>query len=463
MQLLCVGLNHRRAPVELRERVAFSKERIDQALKELVELEGIDEAAILSTCNRVEVFVATKTDSAAYTVTQFLHSFHGIQEKSLDEHLFSLVDEDAVSHLFRVAASLDSVVVGEPQILGQVKDTFFRAAAAKTTGPVLNRVFHRAFSVAKKVRTQTDIAGSAVSISFAGVELARKIFGELSGLQCLLIGAGEMGELAARHFVERGGQLLVANRSYERAHLLAERYDGVAREMSELPRLLQDVDVALCSTAAPGFVITSEMMKPVVKARRFRPIFLIDIAVPRDIDPSVAKLEGVFSYDVDDLSDVVEENKEVRRQNAEEAEIIVRDAVIQFAKEQRELRAVPTIKALRAALHDVALAEAEKTLNIVGENLNAKQRKSIEAMAQAIVNKLLHKPMTHLKKTTAKGQNESQELLRAVQTLFDLDINYNDDGDGAEVERILAEAEAAEEAFDEDAAVERLAAAGGGR
>ena len=461
MQLLCVGLNHRRAPVELRERIAFSQERIDDALKELVQLDGIDEAAILSTCNRVEIFLASRKDSAAYTVIQFLHRFHGIQEKTLNEHLFCLVDEDAVSHLFRVAASLDSVVVGEPQILGQVKDTFFRAAAMKTTGPVLNRVFHRAFSIAKKVRTHTDIAGSAVSISYAGVELARKIFGELSGLQCLLIGAGEMGELAARHFVERGGQLLVANRSYERAHRLAERYDGVAREISEVPRLLEDVDVALCSTAAPGFVITSEMMKPVVKARRIRPIFLIDIAVPRDIDPSVSKLEGVFSYDVDDLSDVVEENKEVRRQNAEDAEIIVRDAVIQFAKEQRELRAVPTIKALRAALHEVALAEAEKTLHIVGESLSPKQRKSIESMAQAIVNKVLHKPVTQLKKTTAKGQVESQELLRSVQTLFDLELDM-DAGDAAEVEKILAEAEAAEDAFDEEAAVERLAAAGGG-
>jgi glutamyl-tRNA reductase len=460
MQLICIGLNHRRAPLELRERIAFPSEDLDDALASLVSLEGIQEAAILSTCNRVEIYVAANEESAAFAVTKFLHSTHGIEEKSLDDHLFCLVDEDAVSHLFRVAASLDSVVVGEPQILGQVKNTYFRAAAAKTTGPVLNRVFHRAFSVAKTVRTQTDIAGAAVSVSYAGVELARKIFGELGGLSCLLVGAGEMGELAARHFVERGAQLLVANRSYERAHRLADTYGGVAREMSEIPRLLEDVDVALCSTAAPGFVITKEMMKSVVRTRRFRPIFLIDIAVPRDIDPNVSKLEGVFSYDVDDLSDVVEENKETRRHKAEEAELIVRDSVIQFAKEQRELRAVPTIKALRRMLENVAATEAEKTLSLVGENLDEKQKKSVESMAQAIVNKLLHKPTTRLKQSSARGSTGSQELLRSVQELFDLEIPRDAHAD--DVERVLAAAEAAEDAFDEDAAVEKLVAAGGG-
>lgn len=458
-RLICVGVNHRRAPVELREKVAFSSERIDAALEALVRLEGISEAMVLSTCNRVELYAAGDPDTTPYRLGAFLHEFHGIEEGRLDEHLFRLVGEDALSHLFRVAASLDAIVVGEPQILGQVKDAYFRAAARKTTGPVLNKVMHRAFSVAKRVRTETRIATSAVSVSYAGVELARKIFGDIVGRECLLVGAGDMAELAARHFVERGARIIVANRSFERGRALADAFGGVARQLSELPGLLEEVDIVLCSTSAPGFVITKEMLKKAVKRRRYRPLFLVDIAVPRDIDPRVGELESVYVYDVDDLQGVVADNLEQRRGEADRAEDIVREEVLRFAKLTREQRAVPTIKALRQYMLEVALAEADKTLVVLGDKASEKQKKSVEAMAKAIVNKVLHEPINRLKEQSARNDPHAADLFVAVQELFDLQLADESDKDAAAV---LEEAQAAEDAIgdlmDTDAAEERYQA-----
>jgi len=464
VRLVCVGLNHRRAPVELREKVAFAAERIEAALQELVELEDVEEALVLSTCNRVEIYAAGVTERVPFRVGSFLERFHGLDEGALEEHLFRLVGEDALSHLFRVSSSLDAIVVGEPQILGQVKDAFFKAAGAGTTGSVLNRSFHRAFSVAKRVRTETGIASSAVSVSYAGVELARKIFGALSGLDCLLVGAGDMGELAARHFVERGANLIVVNRSFDRAHRLASTYGGVAREISELPRLLEQVDIVLCSTSAPGFVVTKEMMKRALKGRRFRPIFLIDIAVPRDIDPAVSELEAVYAYDVDDLAQVVQENLESRRTEAERAEELVRNEVLSFSKRSRELRAVPAIKALRDRFLAVARAESEKTVANLGGEVSEKQRKTVEKMAEAIVNKVLHVPIGRLKESSIRGGDlEGVDLLAAARVLFDLEATPEDEAatDPAEV---MTAAQEAEDAFDQDAAEsaveQRLAAIG---
>ncbi|MFZ9889899.1 MAG: glutamyl-tRNA reductase, partial [Myxococcota bacterium] len=293
VQFLCVGLNHRLAPVELREQVAFSAARLPEALVELARVEGVKEAMILSTCNRVELYVAGDAAIAPFQLGRFLHVYHGLEPGRLDDYLFRLIGEDAVHHLFRVGASLDAIVVGEPQILGQLKDAYFQATGACTAGPVLNKALHRAFNVAKRVRTETSIAASAVSVSYAGVELARKIFGDVAGRDCLLVGAGEMAELAARHFVERGARVIVVNRSFERGRALADAFGGVARQWSELPVLLAEVDVALCSTSAPGFVITRDMIRTAVKRRRYRPLLLVDIAVPRDVDPVAGDLEGV--------------------------------------------------------------------------------------------------------------------------------------------------------------------------
>jgi glutamyl-tRNA reductase len=459
-RLVCVGVNHRRAPVELREKVAFNGDEIERALPEMVKLEGVNEALVLSTCNRVEVYVAGEPDTSPYQLTQFLHKFHGIEEGVLDEHMFRLVGEDAASHLFRVASSLDAIVVGEPQILGQVKNAYHKAAGVGTCGTTLNQVFHKAFNVAKRVRTETAIASSAVSVSYAGVELARKVLGEITGLQCLLVGAGEMGELAAQHFVERGAQLLVMNRSYERAHRLAEQYGGAARDITELWDMLTRVDIVLCSTSAPNFVINKDMMKRAAKKRRFRPIFLIDIAVPRDIDPAVGDVEGVFCFDVDDLAEVVEENLEIRRSEADRAEDIVREEVIGFAKKTRERRAVPTIKALQKLANEVAAAEMEKTLAVLGDEATKKQKKSVEAMGKAIVKKLLHTPLMKVKEQSLKGSVDGADLLGALQDLFDLELE--DEGDAEATAKVLAEAEAAEDAFDEDAAEENWEKAAAG-
>lgn len=463
-RLICVGVNHRRAPVELREKVAFPADRLDDALVEILKREGITEAMILSTCNRVELYAAGDPDTTPFRLGAFLHEFHDIEEGKLDEHLFRLVGEDALSHLFRVAASLDAIVVGEPQILGQVKDAYFRGAAQKTTGPVLNKAMHKAFSVAKRVRTETRIATSAVSVSYAGVELARKIFGDIVGRDCLLVGAGDMAELAARHFVERGARVIVANRSFERGHTLAENFGGVARELSELPQLLEEVDIVLCSTSAPGFVITKEMLKKAVKRRRYRPLFLVDIAVPRDIDPRAAELEGVYVYDVDDLQEVIADNIEQRRNEADRAEDIVREEVLRFAKLTREQRAVPTIKALRQYMLDVASAEADKTLVVLGDKASEKQKRSVEAMARAIVNKVLHEPITKLKEQSARNDPAAADLFAAVQELFQLVLEDESDADSEAVLREAQEAEdAISELMDTDAAEERYQLVVGGK
>jgi glutamyl-tRNA reductase len=441
-------VNHKRAPVALREQVAFDGEKVEQGVKVMTTLDGVGEALILSTCNRVELYAAGDPDTTPYQLSAFLHSFHGVADGELDDHLFRLVGEDALSHLCRVAASLDAIVVGEPQILGQVKDAFFKAAGAGTTGPVLNRAFQGAFSVAKRVRTETEIASSAVSVSYAGVELARKFF-EISGCEVLLVGAGDMGELAARHFADRGASLIVCNRSLDRAQRLAKDFGGVARQWEDLPKLLEEVDVVLCSTSAPTFVITKKMMKKAVKKRRYRPIFLMDIAVPRDIDPAVSDVDLVYAYDVDDLQQVVEENMEVRRGEADRAEMIVSQEVLRLAKKDRERKAVPTIKALREQLLEVARVEAGKTLVVLGDAASEKQKKSVEKMANAIVNKILHGPVTKLKQQSVQGGVHDVDLFRAVLELFELQLI---DDEAGNTEAVLKEAQAAEDALDPDVA-----------
>ena len=440
VEICCVGLNHRTAPVELREKVAFNAEQVESALKELVRVPGVREAVLLSTCNRVELYVAGPRDHTPRAVAEFLHRFHGLGDAILDEHLFHRGEEEAIRHLFRVAAALDSIVVGEPQILGQVKDAFFRAVTAGTTGALLSRTFHRAFTTAKRVRTETRVASNAVSVSYAGVELARKIFGDLAGLSCLLVGAGEMGELAARHFANAGAKVIVANRSLERAHRLAEQVDGVARELAELPGLLVTVDVVLVSTGAPTFVITHEMAKRAHKGRRYRPLLLVDISVPRNVDPGVAEIDGFYVYDVDDLGAVVEENLTERKKEAAKAERIVQDELEKSKKARRELAAVPLIRALRDKMAALALVEAEKTLAVLGETATEKQKKSVQAMAQAIVNKMLHEPTARLREAAGV---EAEELLLAAAALFG--VEPAEQGAADDAQKALLEAAAAEE------------------
>ncbi|MEW5851159.1 MAG: glutamyl-tRNA reductase [Myxococcota bacterium] len=445
MDLVCVGLNHRSAPVEIREKVAFRAERIPANLKSLLSRHALKEAVILSTCNRVEIYVRGNEVEAAAEVASYLHAEHSLLPGTLTDHLYIHNAADALRHLFRVASSLDAIVVGEPQILGQVKDAFRLAVDAQAVGPLLSRVFHRAFGVAKRVRSETAIAQSAVSVSYAAVELARTIFGNLQGSVCLLVGAGNMSELAARHFVQEGAQLWVVNRSYERAEALATAFGGSARTYNDLPLLLEKADVVLTSTAAPGFIVTKDMMKGVMRARRYNPIFFIDISVPRNVDPAITSQENVYVYDVDDLSKVVDKNLEKRRAEAERAERLVLEEVEQFKEWARGRTAVPVIKALRARAQTLVEAEVKRTLATLGPHVTEKERKSVTAMVNAVVNKLLHEPTTALKGSTG----DSAELVDAARRLFNLADEELEEENGSTPDAARSDALAALKAADE--------------
>lgn len=421
-RLCCVGFNHKTAPVELREQVAFSADMLPRALPELLARDGVDEAVIVSTCNRVELYLAGDVDRAPATVRSFLHAFFGLKDGAVDEHLVHRAEDDALHHLFRVASALDAVVVGEPQILGQVKDAFFAGVTAHSVGPVTTRAFHRAFTTAKRVRTETKIAAAAANVASAGVDLAASIFGDLGGLACVLVGAGDMGELGARHFARAGARLTIANRSLERATRLAEEVAGSATSIDALPRLLVEADVVLVSTGAPTFVITLDMVKAALKARRYRPLLIVDISVPRNADPRIAELDSCYVYDVDDLSSVVDENLSRRAEEAKKAEVIVEAEIDKARKAQATERAVPIIKALREKAQGIARAESDKTLAVLGDAVSEKHRRSVEAMANAIVSKLLHEPMSRLKAAAAADATDaSGELLQATVALFALE------------------------------------------
>jgi glutamyl-tRNA reductase len=427
MDLVCVGLNHHAAPVEIRERVAFEAQHLPRDLSALRALPGVREAVILSTCNRVEVYVHGNEPEASTSLSRFLHGSHGLSAGTLDGHLFTHVGDEAVRHLFRVASSLDAIVVGEPQILGQVKEAFRAAADARAVGPLLSRTFQRAFHVAKRVRTETGIAQSAVSVSFAAVELARTIFGGLRGAVCLLVGAGNMAELAAQHFVQDGAGLWVVNRSFERAESLATAYGGTARAFADLPLLLEKADVVLTSTAATNFLVEGKTMPAIMRARRYKPLFLIDISVPRNVDPAVTQTENVYAYDVDDLGRVVEGNKEKRRAEAARAEQLVLDETASFRTWLAGQAVVPTIKALRRRAETMVESELRRTLGNLQTPLNDKDLRSITSMANALVNKLLHEPVAALK--AAGDSQEGPELAAAMRRLFALEPD--EDGAGA--------------------------------
>jgi len=418
-QIVTVGLNHRSAPVEVRERLAFSPDAIGQALRGLLEREEIVEGVILSTCNRVEICVlAREARRGAAAVKEYLAAYHGVPLAEIDGHLYEYVGEAAIRHLFRVASSLDSMVLGEPQILGQVKDAYGYAVEFRTIGPVLDKFFNKAFSVAKRVRTETKVASSAVSVSYAAVELARKIFGELSDKTVMLIGAGEMCELAARHLLSAGARgILVTNRTFERAVKLAEEFAGTAVRFDELSVHLKRADIVISSTGAPHFILTRADVEEVIRIRRNRPMFFIDMAVPRDIDPDANRIDNVYVYDIDDLNDVIETNIEERRREAAKAEEIVASEVRGFLRWLEAQQVTPTIVTLRKKFEEIRTAEVAKALSALGTD-DPKTRKVIEALSAAIVNKVLHGPVTALKREA--GGRSPMELAAVVRQLFAL-------------------------------------------
>jgi len=418
-EILIVGVNHRTAPVEVREQVAFNDGLLDGALRQLRTLPAVEEGAILSTCNRVEVIAATiDGDTAVEVLTDFLAAGEQVSRERLREHLSVYRGREAVRHLFRVAASLDSMVVGEPQILGQLKDFYTRAATVGSAGTVLHRCFHKSFSVAKRVRTETGVASKAVSVSSAAVELACKIFDRLEDKTAMLIGAGTMSELAARHLVAHGIRgMIVTNRTFDRAVELARDFQGTPVPFEGFQRYLQMADIVIGSTAAEEFILSPKLVRDVLRERKYRPMFLIDMSVPRNFDPGINDLDNVYLYDIDDLGGVAEVNRDERGREAEKADAIVEEEIDAFWKWLGSLDAVPTIVALRDKVEGIRKAELVKTLASL-RDLSADERNALEAMTTAIVNKILHAPITHLKE---HDRQREAFYLAAARQLFDIE------------------------------------------
>lgn len=420
LEIIVLGLSHKTAPVEIRERLAAPDGQLQEILQTLTGRPYIQEALYLSTCNRVEIYATAKSAHAgAAELRRFFTERAGCRESDLVKVLYEYQGQQAARHAFRVASSLDSMVLGEPQILGQVKGAFQSATEARTVGPILSRLFQKSFQVAKRVRTETGIAKNAVSLSYAAVELARKVLDDLSGKDILLLGAGKMGELSAKHLRQAGcGEIMVANRSPERAIELARRIGGRPRSLADLDLLLERADVVISSTAAPGYIVTARDMEPVVRRRRGRPLIMIDLAVPRDIDPQIASFDGVYTFDVDNLERVIEANLKERRREASVAEKLIEAEAAQFAAWLKGLDVVPTIVSLREKIQGIAAAECSRTLSTLS-HLADRDRKAIEGLLRAVVNKILHEPTSRLRQS-GSDEESGARLAEAARLLFNL-------------------------------------------
>ncbi len=417
--IVLLGVNHKTTPLEIREKLALS-DGYEEPLRALASIEGINEHYLLSTCNRVEVVYTTENPAGMkQEVLKFLFG-DNVPRKDLDRYVYYYEDVEAVQHLFMVASSLDSMIVGEAQILGQLKEAYRYASREKTSGSILNKLLHKSFFVAKRVRTETKIGASAVSISYAAVELARKIFGQLDNKSVMLIGAGEMAELAAEHLVGQGvANVVVANRTLERAVKLARRFNGRAVSLDEVLEQLEHVDIVISSTGATGTILSRDDVKPVMRERRNRPIFFIDIAVPRDLDQDINDLDNVYLYDIDDLKNVVEMNRAERDREAVKAERIVAEETMKFSSWFDTMEVNPTIIELRKMADEICRLELEKTLGRM-KDIRPVEQKSIEKMASAIVSKMLHNPMQFLKADNSSCVDR-RERITTVRDIFRLD------------------------------------------
>lgn len=418
-KLILLGVNHKTTPIEVREKMALSS-GYEEPLAALKKIAGIKEYYLLSTCNRVELLLVAAPDAdLVNNILQFLFGDKLSKEKCR-EYLYLYYDEEAVNHLFRVSSSLDSMIVGEAQILGQLKEAYRYAAKFNCTGPLLNRLLHKSFSVAKRVRNETGIGSSAVSISYAAVQLAKKIFGELKDKKVLLIGAGEMAELAAEHLVGQGvAEVVVANRTLSRAVDLAKKFNGHASSLEELSDQLERVDIIISSTGAPGIVVNKDDVKPLMRSRKNKPLFFIDIAVPRDLDPKLNDVENVFLYDIDDLSTVVEMNKSARDVEAVKASRIADEETLKFMRWYDGLSLKPTIAALRRKTDEICKSELARTINRL-KSISDGDRKMLEKMVSAIGSKVVHDPLIYLKSEACGGRDDSDEKIDTLRRIFDL-------------------------------------------
>ncbi len=419
MNLAVIGLNHRTAPVEVREQLCFSEKELPSALRQACALEGIVETIIVSTCNRVEL-LASGTDGSDVisTLARFLSESRSFPLVELERHLYQHQQRDAVRHVFRVAASLDSMVLGEPQVLGQVKAAYALAKTAETVGALLEELLTRAFHVAKRVRTETAIGTAAVSISSAAVELAKKIFGHLEGKTVLVIGAGKMSELAAKHLLGSGAStVFVANRTHERAQELAQLFGGKAIRFESLPDYIEQSDIIISSTGAPHHVIRKADAQKFLARRKNRPMFFVDIAVPRDIDPEINQLDNVFLYDIDDLEQVVAANRKEREREAQKAEEIVSREADKLIHRLKALDVVPTIVSLQRRLEEVRAEELERARSKLGP-LTPGQEQALDFMTRSMVNKILHSPIQELK--SISRHPDGLRLVEFVRKVFNL-------------------------------------------
>jgi glutamyl-tRNA reductase len=419
MGLFVSGLSHRTAPVAVREQLAVEEDKLREMLRDLQATGVAGETVILSTCNRVEVYgVADVPGEARAVAFRHLCRHRGVDAGAVEPLLYTAVDADAVRHAFRVTASLDSMMIGEPQILGQVKDAFALAQSCETVGPTLHTLFTQAFAVAKKVRTETEIGRHAVSVSFAAVELAKKIFAGLTGKSVLLVGAGKMGELAARHLVEQGAfPIYVTNRTWARAQEMARALAGTAVPFAEIASALAAVDIVITSTGAPQPVITRDAVQGVMHGRRGRPLFFIDIAVPRDVEVAVNTLADVYCYDVDDLKQVVDANIRERLREAQRAEALVEREAARFMTRLGDVEIIPTIVSLRERLETIRTGEVRKALARL-PGAGPETHEAMEALSTAIVNKILHTPITKLRESSRAGTGRSWTEM--VHELFGL-------------------------------------------
>ncbi|MGZ4839145.1 MAG: glutamyl-tRNA reductase [Terriglobales bacterium] len=416
MTFQLIGVNHRTAPLEVRERFAISESKLPAAVQQLAQHPGVEEGMIVSTCNRVELLARSRNGGS--DLRTFLSQYFQIDAREFDKHLYEYADKEAIRHLFRVTSSLDSMVVGEPQVLGQMKEAYAVARAVGTVNSQLDALVTRAFAVAKKVRTETAVGSSAVSVASVAVELAKKIFGSLSGKTVMLVGAGKMCELAARHLLAHGaGSIFMYNRTYERAQKLAQKFGGQALPWDQLYDSADKADIVITSTGAPVAIFRREHAEKFLARRRNRPMFFIDIAVPRDVDPEVTKLDGIFVYDMDDLQQVVSSHVADRGREAQRAEDIVNDEVERFLARMQTLDVVPTIVSLQDHLETIRQAEIDRVRGRLGE-MTPEQELAIEAMSRGIINKIMHTPITTLK--TAAREEQGTTVIDVVRRLFNL-------------------------------------------
>jgi glutamyl-tRNA reductase len=436
--IIVLGLSHKTAPLDIREKFATSADVLPAVLARLGARKELEESMMLSTCNRVEVFASARDALAASRAMRDVLRGH-VGASSVEEmhgYLYERVGADAVRHIFRVAASLDSMVLGEPQILGQVKDAYDAAVAASTLRNILGKCVHRAFTVAKRVRTETAIGAGTVSISSVAVDLARKIFGDLSGHTVLLLGAGEMAEAAARSLGKGAGSVRVCNRSFERAAQLASQFGGSAAPLDAIEQELTLADVVVASTASPSYVVTRDMVKRVMRARKGRTLFFVDIAVPRNVEPTAHKIDNVFVYNVDDLERQVADGMKARHAEVDSAEAIVAHELADFERWVQGLDVQPTVVALRAKTRAVLMAELERTLGARLKHLDDGDRAALTQMVESSINKLMHSPTTRLKASASSGTGE--QLVDALKHLFDLPEPPSVDGSPSDSEGTVA-------------------------